>query len=158
MKTPLRAMWYGKPAPKKRAPRKKTSAAATAGEKREREVEKKLEPAPVTTEGATEREIAENVTGKRTKKGRAAKAEAGEKKKPRGRPKKASIVKNVPQEGEPSPVHSNAGKAGEGEEADKVPKKRGPGRPRKSDTASSPAQHTPINGNAPAANTRSKNE
>ncbi|GLB38926.1 hypothetical protein LshimejAT787_0600880 [Lyophyllum shimeji] len=141
----------------KRASQKQTAAAATTGEKREREGEAEGEATGTVTAGATEQEVAEKQVEKRTKKGRITKAETIGKK-PRGRPRKASVAKNV--EGEPVEVDANAGQAGEGEleEVDQASKKAGPGRPRKSDTASAPAQPMPVNGNAPAANTRSKNE
>ena len=141
--------------PKKRSHAKKASAAAETGEKREHEGEGEGEEKTVEVgdgeAGGGEHPAAEK---KKRAKGAKAGAEGGAKRtrsatkteggtKKSGRPRKGSKVKK----------HDEA-LEGEAREGDA--KKRGPGRPKKSDASEHPPTAEETTGDAPAARTRSK--
>ncbi|KNZ77618.1 hypothetical protein J132_04985 [Termitomyces sp. J132] len=137
---------HGKPAPKKRAPRKKSNAAAVTGDKR---------AADEAADGAKEEFIS-----KKTKKAKTIKADDDGEKKGRGRPRKDSKAKKTQaektqEEGEAMDVAANA----PSDEGTTVPKKRG--HPKKSESGASdhPSIETALvdaNSDAPATNTRSR--
>ncbi|KAG6893885.1 hypothetical protein C0992_008291 [Termitomyces sp. T32_za158] len=136
-----------KQAPKKKAPRKKSNAAAITGEKRA--AEEAVDGAAVAGEESP---------GKKTKKAKVTKAGDGSEKKGPGRPRKGSKASKAHDEGEHTTekemdVDANA-VSGEGTVATK---KKTPGRPKKSDASDHPpTEIVPVDADAPAANTRSK--
>lgn len=127
------------PASKKKAPRKKSNAAATIGEKRA------VEEATNGVEG-----VVEESTGKKTKKPKTTKAGEGGQKKGPGRPRKDSKAKK---HAEGDAKEADAAVSGEGTTATK---KRTPGRPKKSDASDHHPAEIVADADAPAANTRSK--
>ena len=139
-------------APKKRSHTKKASAAAETGEKREHEEEEEVATGET---GDGEAGGGEHPAADKKKRARGAKAEGGAKKtraatktgaegKKPGRPRKGSKAKK----------HEEG--AGEGEAMEVETKKRGPGRPRKSDASEHPPTAEETTEDAPAARTRSK--
>ncbi|KAG6872451.1 hypothetical protein C0995_009708 [Termitomyces sp. Mi166 len=137
-----------KPVPKKRAPRKKSNASATTGEKRE------VDEGDGGAEAA-----AEEADDKRIKRAKTTKADAGGEKKRSARTRKGSKAKKAQDgvkhvEGEAMDVDAKV-QSGEGTT---VPKNKGPGRPKKSDASDhSPAvERAPVDEDTPAANIRSK--
>ncbi|KAG6917748.1 hypothetical protein DXG01_001286 [Tephrocybe rancida] len=134
-----------KATPTKKAPRKKSNAVATTGEKRA--VDEEADAAESTTEEtASEQPV--------PKKAKTTKADAGEEKKGPGRPRKDSKAKKTQEE----PTHAEGAPMElDAHNPDAVAPKKGPGRPKKSDASDHcPATHAPVTGDTPAAHTRSK--